>query len=136
MAGRPTKYKPEYPEMLIAYMREGRSYETFSAVVGVCDDTLREWERVHPEFSAAKKRGWMLSMAWWEDQLRANLISEEGVKFNTTGWIFTMKCRFPKYWSEKQEVSHVIEDRREIKALADNDLRQMLLESSDEKTRA
>lgn len=129
--GRPSKYKPEYPEMLIEHMRGGRSYESFAAVVDVCDDTLREWEKVHPEFSASKRRGWMLSMAWWEERMRENLISPEGIKFNTTGWIYTMKCRFPRYWRDQQEVAHVIDDKRELKSIPSLELTKMLVEANE-----
>ena len=99
--GRPSKYKPEFPDALIEHMRDGNTYETFAAKIGVCDDTLREWEKVHPEFSVAKKRGWMLSMAWWENKLKENLVTSKGNTFNVAGWIYTMKCRFPKYWREE-----------------------------------
>lgn len=128
---RPSKYKPEFPEQLIEHMSTGRSFETFAATVGVCDDTLREWCKVHPEFSAAKKRGWMLSMNWWEDVGRKSLFGDKESKFNATIWIYTMKCRFPKYWGEKQEVSHVIEDKRELKGLSDDELGELLLESHE-----
>lgn len=128
---RPTKYKPEYPDQLIEHMKLGKSFETFAATVGVCDDTLREWCKVHPEFSAAKKRGWMLSMSWWEDVGRKSLFLEEGEKFNATVWIYTMKCRFARYWGEKQEVAHVIEDKREIKKLSNDELNEMLLEADE-----
>jgi len=129
MAGRPSKYKPEFPAQLLQHMSEGKSYETFAAHCKVAIDTLYEWEKVHFEFSEAKKAGVALSMAWWEDKMRENLTTFEGTKFNTTAWIYTMKCRFPKYWGEKQEVSHVIEDKREIKKLSDDELKKMLLEA-------
>lgn len=134
MAGRPTKYKSEYPDCLIEHMSGGKSYETFAARCRVSIDTLYEWEKVHPEFSEAKKAGIALSMAWWEEKMMKNLTTFEGTKFNTTAWIYTMKCRFPKYWGEKQEVSHVIKDTREIQKLTDDELNAMLL-AADESTR-
>ena len=81
--GRPTKYKPEYCQQLIAYMtqepweevevthtnRKGETWtETklrprpirfltvFAHEIGVTRDTLAEWYRVHPEFSDAYTR--------------------------------------------------------------------------------
>lgn len=53
--GRPTDYKPEYCEMLIAHMAKGMPYETFAAVIDTHRDTLYEWEKKHKEFSDAKK---------------------------------------------------------------------------------
>jgi hypothetical protein len=81
--GRPTKYKPQYCEQLIAYMtqepwedvevthtnRKGETWtETkrranpirfvtaFAYEIGVTRETLAEWCRVHPEFSDAYTR--------------------------------------------------------------------------------
>jgi len=56
-AGRPTKYKKEYCEMLVEFMGRPMPYEAFAGLVDVDYDTLYEWERKHPEFSVAKKRG-------------------------------------------------------------------------------
>lgn len=134
--GRPTKYKPDYAEALIAHMKEGRSFETFGALVGAGSSTLYLWCENQPEFMEAKNIGTILSMHWWEERMRETLITQDGIKFNTTGWIFTMKCRFPQFWSEKQEVSHVIDDRREIKSLSNTELRQLFLESADETKKA
>ncbi len=54
--GRPTKYKAEFCERLIAHMAKGLPYETFSAEIEVGRDSLYEWEKKHPEFADAKKR--------------------------------------------------------------------------------
>lgn len=129
--GRPTKYKPEYPDLLRKHMEEGRSFETFAAQCRVSIETIYEWTRVHPEFSEAKKEGVALAMDWWEEKMRKNLTTFDNTKFNTTAWIYTMKCRFKEYWSEKQEVSHVIEDKREIKQLSNEELNKMLLEADE-----
>lgn len=59
MAGAPSKYKPEYCSQLIEFMGdEARPmpYEAFAHVIGVDRDTLYEWEKVHKEFSDAKKK--------------------------------------------------------------------------------
>jgi hypothetical protein len=79
--GRPTKYKPEYCDEIIAFFSrdvidertetmEGKNWsktvtvkeavffpsiEGFAASIGVDDDTLVEWGKVHPRFSAALK---------------------------------------------------------------------------------
>jgi hypothetical protein len=80
--GRPTDYRPEYCQMLIDYFSEpsiekakivtqGRSYlrtedkilfrgfptfERFAHKIGVNGDTLVEWSKKYPEFSAAYTR--------------------------------------------------------------------------------
>lgn len=55
--GQPTKYKPEYCEMLINHMAEGLSFESFAGLISVNYDTLYEWNKVQPDFSEAKKAG-------------------------------------------------------------------------------
>lgn len=55
--GRPTDYRPEYCERLVQWMKKPKSYESFGTQVGVCRETLYDWEKKHPEFLHAKKRG-------------------------------------------------------------------------------
>lgn len=111
--GRPTKFQPEYCEMLINHLKRGKSYQTFAAVVDVCIDTLYEWERNFPMFSDAKKRGWAHYQLWWEDHGQDGMYNEtfkdnDGMtvskSINSTLWIYNMKCRFPKDWRDRVEV--------------------------------
>lgn len=64
--GRPTGYRPEYCRMLINHNANGRSFESFGAVVGVNRDTLYDWARLHPEFSDAKGQGRAMLIDFWE----------------------------------------------------------------------
>lgn len=91
--GRPSKYKPEYCEKLVEHMSAGYAFESFSATIGVHRDTLYEWEKVHPEFSEAKKKGTEASFLWWEKLGMAGAVGK--VKnFNAAVWIFSMKNKF------------------------------------------
>lgn len=105
--GRPTLYKKEYCQMLIDHMAQGFSYTTFSAVIDVCVDTLNEWVKVYPEFSAAKKTAFHKCQLWWEKQGIQGLWGTSGgeeanTNINPTMWIFNMKCRFPKDFRDVQ----------------------------------
>jgi transposase len=94
-AGRPTKYKPEYCELLIEHMKAGLSFEAFGGVVagGVAKDTIYGWVRKYPAFSDAKKIGESLSRLWWEKVAVLGMTGK--IKnFNATVWIFSMKNRF------------------------------------------
>ena len=56
--GRPTKYKPEYCDELIEFMGDYLSpcsFDSFAGKIGINQDTLYEWAKVHKEFSEAKK---------------------------------------------------------------------------------
>jgi hypothetical protein len=111
-AGRPSKYKEEYCEMLKKHMTTGLSFESFAAVVGVCDDTLREWEKVHPLFSASKKIAFALNRMFWEQVALDGLMLPADKKFNSTVWIFNMKNRFR--WKDLQEVESTIKAESNI----------------------
>ena len=125
--GRPTKYKDEYPEMLIEHMATGLSYESFAGEVGVCKDTLYEWEKVHPAFSDSKKIGFERNRCFWEKQGVRGLWDEKEYddngklmsarSMNSTVWVFNMKNRFPKEWRDKQEVESTVSGSLELVGL-------------------
>lgn len=99
--GRPSKYNPDYCGQLIAHMSQGFSYHSFAGVIGVCYDTLHEWEKHHAAFSDAKKIATAISLHWWEHQGILGLwFQKEGMQFNTPLWIFNMKNRHK--WRDKQ----------------------------------
>lgn len=109
--GRPTKYKPEYCDMLVEHMSEGYSYESFAAVIKVNVDSLYEWEKVNAAFSEAKKSAWGQNLLFWERKGIEGLYNyserssgggSSSQIFNTTNWIFQMKNRHG--WRDKKDV--------------------------------
>lgn len=111
--GRPTKYKPEYCQMLIDHMSTGLSYDTFSAIIEVNIDTLYEWEKVHKEFSEAKKVAVGKCLIFWEklgvdhilnisesESMGPGMTSSKSRSLNAAIWVFNMKNRFK--WRDKQ----------------------------------
>lgn len=101
--GRPTKYKPEYCEMLIQHMSQGLSFESFGGTIDVCNDTLYEWKKRHKAFSEASKKGWQKSLAFWE---RLGVAGAAGKikNFNAAVFCFTMKNKFHWVDAYKQDV--------------------------------
>ncbi len=97
--GRPTKYKPEYCQMLIDHMSEGYSFESFGGIIEVAEDTLYEWAKVHEDFSVSKKIGTQKSMVWWEQIGRKGMINEIPF-FNDRIWRLNMINRFRSKWSD------------------------------------
>lgn len=98
--GRPTKYKPEYCQGIIAYFdikpyknetgkgkkvaNDLRFLSQFARSVGVCHETLHEWCKIYPEFSAAYKKA--------KDMQREHLITCGLLGFyNPAAFIFTAK---------------------------------------------
>lgn len=60
-AGRPTKYKDEYAttEFLAGFLKHCKHTGELVSLCGlacyceVCEDTIQEWQKVHPEFSVS-----------------------------------------------------------------------------------
>lgn len=99
LVGRPTKYKPEYCEQVIEYMRTGAAKKELALELNIHIDTLYEWSEVHPEFSEAIKKGVCLSEGWWVREGRKNL---ENGHFQTALWYINMKNRHG--WSDKKSI--------------------------------
>jgi len=104
--GRPSKYKPEYDEMLIQHLADGYTFESFlSKLPDVSsDDTLYEWLKVHPTFSDAKKKGVALGRYFWE-QVGKEGITGKNTRVNFTGWIFMMKNRYK--WHDNVQIQNI-----------------------------
>jgi hypothetical protein len=114
--GRPSKYKPEYCEQIIAHMAQGFSFESFAGAISVDRDSLYEWVKRFPAFSDAKKLAFakcllhfeMLGKAAMEGQdiidKATGKVIIQGKKIHPTLWIYQMKCRFRDQWSETVRV--------------------------------
>jgi hypothetical protein len=99
--GRPSKYDPKFCELLMEHMKRGLSFLSFAGTIGICFDTLYEWEKQHPEFSEAKKRGVAMSLAWDEELLNKG---SEGKQrgYNAAAHKWKMTNRYK--WSDRTEV--------------------------------
>lgn len=109
LGGRPSKYKPEYCQILIDHLSQGLSFACFPAGlhnktgVWVNLDTCYEWANVHPAFSDAKKQGESEGQLWWENLGRAGAAGKI-LNFNSGTWIFNMKNRF--LWRNEVQLKH------------------------------
>lgn len=107
--GRPSKYKPEYCELLIEHMASGLSYECFGAEIDVDRSTIYEWEKHHKEFSDAKKIAFDKNRSFWEKAgLQGMFMGGKDNPFNSTVWVFNMKNRFG--WTDRKETTHDLKD--------------------------
>ena len=112
--GRPTKYKPEFPALLLDYFHETiyeRKKLPFLSLfarqyAGVCEDTAIEWTKVHPEFSEAYKKA---------KDMQKEFLIEQGLEgnYNTAFAIFTAKNITDM--RDKQEVEHSGKDGEPMK---------------------
>jgi hypothetical protein len=115
--GRPTKYKPEYCQMLIKHMSQGYSYETFGAIVDVDRDTLYHWEKLFKDFSDAKRKAFLKCQHFWEKQGIDCLITPKGITFASSSWIFNMKARFK--WKDGNEEKKEEESKKDVSFVAE-----------------
>lgn len=88
--GRPSKYKKEYCQQLIDHMSQGFSYYSFAGLLGVCRDSLYQWEMDYPAFSYSKKIAFDKCLLHWET-VGFQILRGKG---SAATWIFNMKARF------------------------------------------
>lgn len=104
---KPTRYKPEYCEMLIDHMSNGFSMESFAGVVGVARRTVYLWKEKHEEFEEAYEIGIAKSLLYHEKlgaaMMKGALRDKNGnpVKHDTAIYIFSMKNKFK--WTDKPQ---------------------------------
>lgn len=101
--GRPSKYRPEYCQMIVDHMAEGASILSFAAEIDVARSTINEWADVHEDFSDALKRAKAKCAAWWERLARRNAMTGDG---NASLVIFGLKNMAAEEWRDKQEIDH------------------------------
>jgi hypothetical protein len=66
--GRPTLYRPELCDQIIAAMGEGLSVEAAAAKVGISVRSLYYWQQEHPEFMQSIQEGRIRALLWWEQR--------------------------------------------------------------------
>jgi transposase-like protein len=78
MAGRPTKYDPEYCEQALDFIGEqGKSVTQFAKFLQVSKSTVYLWATEHELFSDALSMAQDWSQAVWEDKLETMMVSKE-----------------------------------------------------------
>lgn len=100
-AGRPTLYTPDMCDQALEYMRQGYSITATAGFLGVCRDTIYEWENTHPEFSYVLKKARAVRLAFHETRLMTEK-SSSGV----IAAIFALKNSDPTEWRDRHEVAH------------------------------
>lgn len=93
--GRPTKYKEEYDQAIIDFVRNYESHACFIEDMAehfdVCIDTLHEWSRVHPSFSYAFSRAKDLAAAKFRRWGCEHMVLGKERTFNGKAWEFVQE---------------------------------------------
>lgn len=100
--GRPTDYRAEFCERIIAMGAEGKGVAEWASAFGVTKQTVYNWRDAHPEFLAAYTRAETECQCWWENAGRVGMVSD---KFNSAVWQKNMNCRFRDDWREQTDVN-------------------------------
>lgn len=133
--GRPSQYRPEYCDEVIALGADGYSPAQIAAHYSVTRSTLYAWADQHPEFMTALKIAKEFEQAWWENAGRQGMYAD---KFNFGVWKKSMEARFRHEYAEtKQDQPQVvIEQTKRINVMMlepekREQLRQLLLEARE-----
>lgn len=115
-AGRPTKYRSEMCEQIIACGKLGMGSAEMAAELDVYPDTIPIWMEKHEEFSRAVLRAKALSLAWWNTQGRIGIWDQDETtedddgnktrtrrRLNSQAYSLQVRNRFPDDWREKTE---------------------------------
>lgn len=97
--GRPTKYKPEFCDLIRELAATGAGPASWAVKCGVDKASLYEWKAVYPEFSTAFNEAKAIEQDWWEQQGRQALWAD---KFQASVWHKSMQARFREDYTETQ----------------------------------
>jgi hypothetical protein len=110
-AGRPTKYREEFCEIIKKELSKGHSVQAASATLGVASETVYQWKKIYPKFSDSIKEGLDLGLQLFEKLLVAKVSGQsvkgfDSKKSDTACLIFALKTRFHKIYGDvsKHEV--------------------------------
>jgi hypothetical protein len=101
--GRPSKYEPEYCDLVVEHLSGGASLTSFAAEISVSRATINVWMDAHPEFLEATKIAKAKCAAWWEQVNRDNA---QGGGGNATSCIFGLKNMAADDWKDRQQHEH------------------------------
>ena len=102
--GRPSLYRAEFCDRIIALGALGYSQAMMAADLGVAKGTVNLWADSHPDFRDALARARTLSQCWWEAKAQASL---DDRNFNAALWERSVKSRFRDDYTDRT-ISEVV----------------------------
>ena len=92
----PAPYTPDLPAEVIALGAAGLTDTQIADHLALTTDGLATMGKAHPALDAALSRARTAAQAWWEEQARRALITENN-RFPAGAWAQVMKARFAGY---------------------------------------
>lgn len=114
--GRPTKYEESYCDLIVEMASEGASFTEFRAAIGgVTRQTLHNWKDAHPEFLDAYTRAEVAGEAYWDKQMRKDLMYNKEVNSPLIKLYFANRFG----WSDKVETKNENANVKEVRSFSD-----------------
>lgn len=101
-AGRDTKYKPEFCDVVIKVGEEGGWLSEMAEACDVVRATMDNWAAAHPEFLEALTRAKQKAQAWFERRGREGMTED---RFNAALWQKQMSARHRSEYTERRELT-------------------------------
>ena len=103
--GRPTLYRPELCDQIIAAMGEGLSADAAAAKIGISVRSLYHWQQEYPAFMHAIQEGRIRALLWWEERALAMAHGKPGnASIVTLG--LKNRSRAASGWHDAQRLEH------------------------------
>lgn len=109
LEGRPNVYDDSLADLAFEVMSKGLSKTAAAGAIGIARSTFSEWEKDHPRFSEAVKRGEAARTLSLEQDL---LAAPDGP--TVTSRIFALKNAAPDEWRDKQSFEHTGKDGADL----------------------
>jgi hypothetical protein len=124
--GRPTKYRKDFhPEDFIRLSEQGKTYAQIARAWKIDRDTIKEWRKIHPGFSAAVKKGRQLAEAWYMDLGQAAMVGVatlDGKKVSINLGMFVWMTKNMFKWSDQVKMVTDEDEDRPLRDLPDEEL--------------
>jgi hypothetical protein len=104
--GRPSNYRPEYCDLIIAEMAKGYSLGACAATIGCARSTINEWVSRYPDFSEAVKLGLSHRQKQWETAAMQSAFT--GGAGNVGMITMGLRNAGREDWSEPEHVKHAV----------------------------
>ncbi len=102
--GRPTKYKPEYCQIVEELGRQGKSPAQIASVLNVDKASLIRWTGDHEDFRLSLARAKTYEQAYWE-RLGEKALNRK--HFQSQVWRMSMAARFRDEYTEGKNTVEV-----------------------------
>ena len=124
--GAPTKYRRDFHcQDFINLSKVGKTLAQIALAWDVDRDTVQEWARVHPEFSASIKKGRQYAESWYMNIGHSAMLGQvkvDGQKVNFNLGMFCWLTKNMFKWSDRVEHSEKPKKRRPLKNVSDEEL--------------